>query len=344
MARVTIRDIARHAGTSFKTVSRVINSENGVGDELRQKVRASMAELGYRPDRAAQTLRSGRNYAICILSAVAMTNDLNSESPPDFVSLIMTGALRTCREQGYQLSLGTVPLEQDGNASAEERLLSLRSDGIILYPPHADNIWLLDQLDRLKIPYVRLLPGLQLDRSACFVVDDLAAGRELGELVLAHGHRRIACITGPAAHLAAARRVEGFQLALESAGDVDLSIETGDFYFKSGFDFGMAMLGSNDSPSVIFAANDLMALGVMAAARDLGLDIPRELSIIGFDDIPMTRFIRPSLTTVSQNMRRMGELAAAHLIDAVNKRDEIERQVFKIPYELIIRESLTAPA
>ena len=340
MSRITIREIANHAGTSFKTVSRVINGESGVGDELRAKVRASLAELGYRPDRAAQTLRSGRNYALCVLTALPMSESLDLEGAPEFVSSVMAGALRTCWKAGYQLIYETVPVEEDNSEIVDSRLRTLRCDGVILFPPHSDATWLLDRLEKLGIPFVRIAPGNDIHRSACIVIDDFAAGREMGQLFLARGHRRIACIAGPDQHLAASRRKGGFVSAMEDISDIELTIEQGDFWFKSGLEIGHRLLSSPRPPSAVFAANDSMALGVMAAARERKLTLPDDLSIAGFDNSPMTQFVRPALTTVSQNVIKMGELAASQLIEAVTGRASMDNRVWELAYELCIRESL----
>lgn len=340
MARVTIRDIAAHAGTSFKTVSRVINKESGVGDAMRDKVRASMLELGYRPVRAAQTLRGGRNYAICVLSALSLDRRLDFEGAPDFVSGLMAGALKTCRDEGFQLVFETVAFDENNADSIKQRLLDLRCDGVILFPPHADQISLLDNLDALQIKYVRIAPGIEADRSQCIVVDDFAAGYEMGEIIANLGHRDIACIAGPDSHIAARRRADGFRSALAGRKDISLTMAEGDFSFDSGLQHARTLLEADLPPSAIFATNDLMAIGTMAAARDLGLRLPEDLSIACFDDTPMTRFVRPSMTAISQNVLHMGALAANMLVGAINSGDSMDTHARVMGYEIKLRESL----
>ncbi|MXP26593.1 LacI family DNA-binding transcriptional regulator [Altererythrobacter indicus] len=340
MGRVTIRDIAAHAGTSFKTVSRVVNGEDSVSPALRQKVQEAMKALGYRPSRAAQTLRSGRHFALCVLSAVALEESFAGDEVPSFLNELIAGLMRACRAQNYQLVLENLAGTDSSPETIQARIASLRADGVILYPPQTDMIWLLDALELAGIPYARIAPGSAPERADCYLVDDFNAAREVGELLLSQGHSRIAFISGPENHLAAAHRREGLQAALAGRPNVELQCEVGTFHFPSGLAIGKKLLIQQTRPTAIFAANDMMALGVMAAASELGIVVPEQLSVVGFDDAPQARFIRPELTSINQNVREMGEMAGKMLIETSREKAAVAPRQHHIPYTLEIRQSV----
>lgn len=345
MGRVTIRDIAAHAGTSFKTVSRVVNGEENVSDALRKKVKDAMKALGYRPSRAAQTLRSGRHFALCVLTAVPYEQSFAGDEVPSFLNELVAGLMRACRAENYQLVLENLAEADSAPEAVHARIASLRADGVILYPPQTDMKWLLDALDLEGIPYARIAPGSAPERADCYLVDDFSAAKEVGELLLSHGHRHIAFISGPENHLAAAHRREGLQAALEGHNDIELQLEVGTFHFPSGLAIGQKLLTQNSRPTAIFAANDMMALGVMAAASELGIAVPDQLSVVGFDDAPQARFIRPAITSVNQNVRKMGEMAGQALIQASREKSQPAPKQYHIPYTLEVRNSVgTAPS
>src|SRR3546814_504539 len=219
---VTIVDIAKRAGVSFKTVSRVLNGAPTVADELRRKVEAAMRELDYKPNRAARLLRGGKAQALGFI--VGAQGEMR-DSPdidrrmPSYAADVILGLLQACRTAENHLVIESVSAGDAGEAQAIlERFLDLvKLDGIVLVPPLCDTDWILDVLESRDLPFARINPGLQLGRGLCLVIDNRRAAREVGEAILSFGHRRIGFIDGPDAHAAQRDRKPGL---LEAVAEV----------------------------------------------------------------------------------------------------------------------------
>ena len=312
MASVTITDVARRAGVSMKTVSRVMNAEPHVRDEVRQTVLRVARELHYRPKVSARSLAGARSYQLGFL--------LHQVSP--YAIYAQLGALRACRAFGYHLVVESIDLAAlDLTADMEALVNGLSVDGLILLPPVCDNKIVLKTLDAAAIPYVRISPATVHERSPRIDPGDAAAACAMTEHLLGLGHRRIALIQGPRNHAASARRLEGFAQALAAQGlrpAVEL-VQEGLFTFESGRDAVASLLALKHPPTAIFASNDLMAFGVMAKAHELGLRIPGDLSVAGFDDIATASMVWPPLTTMRQPMADMAAAAAESLIATAGK-------------------------
>ncbi|HWK42100.1 MAG TPA: LacI family DNA-binding transcriptional regulator [Croceibacterium sp.] len=342
--RPTIVDIAKKADVSFKTVSRVLNEHPRVADELRARVLKAMAELDYHPSLAARSLAGSRGYSIALLvdqTEFFHSNDANAYFAPYLVEL-QAGALIACRERGYHFFVEPYdPRSENFPNDLRAQLSKLALDGVLLAPPSSDRMVMLDALENWGIPYVRIAPGIDVDRAPSVSTHEYEGTVAMAEHLLSLGHRRIAMIGGPDAHIAAGVRRLAFQDAL---GDkAELLFHPGDFTFSSGLVAGRALLDRPDRPTAIFAANDFMAAGAVAAAVSCGLQIPRDVSVAGFDDSSVARFVWPPLTTVRQPIRAMAGAAIEYLVNRAGGRDSVEKRI-ELPASLIVRESTAPPA
>jgi len=309
-AKSTIYDVARHAKVSMKTVSRVINREASVSEHTRQRVVEAIAALGWQPNLSARSLAGGRSYLI------GMIYDNPSAS---YISELQRGALQVCSGHGRHLLVFQIDSRaRDTAAKVDEAVRSSRLDGVILSPPVSDNEAVLDVLDALKVPYVRIAPDVQPARSASVRIDDRAAAAEMTRMLLDAGHRRIAFIRVSAEHAAASHRYEGYIEAMCAAGAAadPAWIDSGDNTVASGMQCATRLLALNPRPTAIFAGNDDMAVGALMAAYASGLQVPAGLSVVGFDDTPLAQSVHPQLTTVRQPVAHMAMLAARWLVDS----------------------------
>jgi LacI family transcriptional regulator len=329
--RVNISDVARHAGVSRKTVSRVVNREPYVSDVLRKKVEKAVAQLNYEPDRQARSLRSGKSFHIAFVY----------ETPSSyFVISLVEGIRQSCRAHGYELVLHETATKGSRLVlTMLEFIERERLDGLLMMPPLTDNEHLLAALDDAGIIYGRIAPGLTRRSGLDVVTTDRKAGAEMVEHLLLLGHRRLAFISGDPDHIAMAGRLAGVRDVLRdwSGEPCELTVHQGFSTFDSGVRAAQDLFSLDPRPTAIFAANDDMAAGVIYEAQERGLRIPGDVSIVGFDDTLLASRIWPGLTTVRQPVRQMGEAAAERLIDRVMGRT-VERGA-PIPTELIVRRS-----
>lgn len=322
--RPTIKDVAQHAGVSFKTVSRVMNGEPRVKPALREAVEGSMAALGYRPHRAARSLRTSRTYAIALLAGSQREPEPSERAPfPEYLGEVIAGCTRACRPAGFHLVVELLAYgdRRQAMAVAAGVLDDLSPDGVLLVPPLCDLEWLLDMLEARAIAYARLMPGSWPDRGLCFAVDDFAAARELTERLIAAGQQRLAFISGPADHLAARARRDGFECAVAAAPGTTALIGEGDFFLASGEREAERLLRAAMRPTALLAANDSMAVGALRAAAKLGLAVPQDLAITGFDDSTIAGLTTPALTSVRQPTAELARLAVSALIAAAAAPD-----------------------
>ena len=337
MASVTITDVARRAGVSMKTVSRVLNAEPHVRQDVREKVLRIARELRYRPKVSARSLAGARSYQVGFV--------LSHVSP--YLLHAQLGALRACRERGFHLVVEQIETASPDLASDMETLTNgLAVDGVILLPTVCDNHVVLDALDHAAIPYVRVAPATARDRSASIEVDDEGAALNITDHLLDLGHRRIALIQGPPGHIASLRRLEGFRKALAARGlEPDPALlQEGAFLYRSGLDAAERLLALPEPPTAIFACNDEMALAVMAKAQSKGLGIPRDVSIAGFDDIVSASMVWPGLTTMRQPMADMAAAAAEIIIAGAGKPPPEGHDIpRRFDCELVVRGSTAPP-
>lgn len=331
--RVTIDDVAAAAGVSPKTVSRVINSEPNVRAQTQERVRAAIEKLNFRPDPSARSLAASRSYLIGVVY----------DNPSDsYLMEIISGVLDTCQAQHYQTLLCPLRFDRSDLLREVDSLIAQsRPGGLVLTPPLTDNDLLLAHLRALGVPFACISPKHPEGCGVTF--DERQAAREMVRHLVDLGHRRIAHIRGHVAHGASSWRVDGYRDALQDAGiefDPALVVQ-GEFSFDSGMQAARMLLDLDVPPTAIFAANDDMAAGVVRVALERGLSIPAELSVCGFDDIPIAHQIFPALTTVRQPAREMGASAAAELLKCM--RDPAQALMRDLPYSLCLRAS-TGPA
>jgi LacI family transcriptional regulator len=315
-------------------VSRVLNHEPNVREETRRRVEEVVARLQYRPNPSARSLAGQRSYV------VALAYDNPSRN---YLMEIQSGVLEACRAQHYTLVLAPVTFGQRGYMADITSLVEhFGLDGVLLIPPLTDDKTLLAQLDEHEIPFASISPRSRRGRIGV-TVDEHAAVCDLVAELVALGHRRIGHIKGHKAHGACAWRFTGYRDALERAGiefDPDLVVD-GEFTFESGVHGANQLLDLKDPPTAIFAANDDTAAGVIRVAGLRGLSVPRDLSVCGFDDTPISRHIFPALTTVRQPTRDMGRMATLELLNSI--RDPDAGRMIPIQYTLELRESIAPP-
>lgn len=344
-AALTIYDIARSANVSPKTVSRVINRNPQVGAELRERVNKAIAELGYEPNHAARTLKGPRGYTLAMLVSpelVALPLDDEWFLVP-YIGTLEAVAMRTAQHYGYRFLAEGIHSDAAAIADDVARCQRRQIDGVLVLPPHCDNPRVLEALAAARMPTVRLAPGTLTKHGTTLSIDERGAAREATEHLIGLGHRRIAMIAGPAEHSAAAQRIDGFRDAMAAVPDAwTPPIAFGDFMPDSGYRLTTQWLSGPERPTAIFAANDAMAAGAIAAAIDLGLRLPRDLSVVGFDDVDGAKFTWPPLTTVRQPFGLMARHAIELLTALVDGSAEGDAHI-QLPCRLVIRRSTAAP-
>lgn len=331
--KTTITDVAKQAGVSMKTVSRVLNNEPNVAKITRDRVLEAAADLQYRPNLAARGLASSRSYLIALLY----------DNPnPNYIIQIQRGAIEACRQNGYHLLLEPMTHEQASGPEAAHLLSRLGVDGVILTPPLSDCMPLRDEMKKLGLRYVVVAPGDAGDVSSVRM-DDVKAATEMATYLIDQGHRDIGFIMGHPDHVSSQKRRDGFAAALDAAGlslNDDRMVQ-GDFSFRSGVKAAETLLRDADNrPTAIFASNDDMAAGVVSVAGRLGIDVPSVLSVCGFDDTAIAQIIWPKLTTVAQPIQQMGLKAAEVLLDRSLSDEPV---VHTLDFEIVVRESTGAP-
>jgi LacI family transcriptional regulator len=330
--RVTISAIAHAAGVSVPTVSRVLNGRADVAPQTRELVENLLKQHGYR--RRASRQPAGRAGLIDLVF-----NDLDS---PWAVELI-----RGVEDVTHAAGVGTVvSAVHRRSTSTRQWLQNLRaraSDGVIFINSDVTTT-VYTELQRLSIPIVVVDPaGGSAFNVPTVGATNWAGGRAATEHLTALGHRRIGLITGPKQLLCSRARLDGYRAAIEDAGaDADAAlIRQGDFMHESGFAGGTALLSLPKPPTAIFACNDTMALGVFEAARRLGLRVPENVSVVGFDDLPESRWSPPPLTTIRQPLAEMGGLAARTAL-RLSQGETIDLPRVELATELMVRESTAA--
>ncbi|MBO9723342.1 MAG: LacI family DNA-binding transcriptional regulator [Novosphingobium sp.] len=338
MSVVTIKDVAARAGVSPKTVSRVINGEAHVRPELRDLVQKVVAELDYRPNAFARSLSSSRSYLLGLFI---------DDPVSGYAADVQHGALMGCRARSYHLVVEPVDLTApDWAGEVRASIAALRLDGAVVAPPICDDAALMAIFAEAGLPTVLVAPSIAPPTSGTVRMDDRRAAQEMTDYLIALGHRRIGFVQGPLSHSASARREEGFRAAMAAAGlAVDEScVMRGDFTSRSGMELGEHLLALPERPTAAFAANDDMALGVLITAMKLGIAVPEQLSVCGFDDAPSSRAAWPQLTTVRQPKAEMAMAAVDILVDPEFRRKAGgEGSQLMLPHEMVVRGS-TGPA
>lgn len=325
-------EVAEQAGVSITTVSHVINATRHVSEELEERVRTAMLELGYLPNNLARSLRRGQTHTIGML----IPDNINP-----FFAEVARGIEDTGFRNGYTVTLGN----SDGDLEREllyvNEMVAKRVDGIVFVAAGLSTERIAE-IQKENIPVViidRKLENMPTSIDSV-LLDNGKGGYQATQHLIDLGHRRIACITGPSDLTPSADRVTGYSHALTNAGlQVDTTLITrGDFQYESGYVAALRLLDQPNPPSAIFACNDLMAMGAIRAVVRKGKRVPDDVSIVGFDDIRLAAFTNPALTTVAQPKYEMGELAANLLLERIAGSKTAAEHHIQTTY-LVVRDS-----
>jgi LacI family transcriptional regulator len=333
MSKATIADVARLAGVSIKTVSRVVNREPSVKPATGDRVSRAIEELGYRPNTAARSLASRRSYLVGLLyvnpASIYMIN-------------VMSGAVEASRVAGYDILIHPCDYTSAGLAADIATFVNdTKPAGLLLVPPLSDLENVIAALDEQQIPLVRIAPGDPTDSARSIYTNDEQICTELTEYLVSLGHRRIAFISGQPGQRAVQLRLRGYKRGMQNAGlPVSESlICQGDNEFESGYQCGEQLLRQKDRPTAIMAATDDMAAGVIRVAHEMGIGIPEDLSITGFDDVPLADAIWPSLTTIRQPTQIMGKKGAELLLASFRPGTDDDREICRVASKIVVRDS-----
>lgn len=332
MKAVTLSDVASHAGVSPMTVSRVINGNGSVSPATRARVDQAISILKFRPNRLAQRLASKQELRIGLVY----------ENPSQYyLNELLIGALHQTNLLGGSLALERVSLDEDGRVLLSSK--GFQRDALIVPPPLSDDIDFRERLARLNIPIVYIC-GTRTNHAANEVyLDNYAAARRIVEFLISKGHPRIGCVKGPPNQSATVQRYCGYLDALSCAGVTPEAtlVAEGDFTYSSGIEAGLKLLQQNPTLTSIFAANDDMAAGVLAAASQLGRKVPEDLSVVGFDDTAIASSIQPTLTTVRHPIAKSATQAVLMLERLTSDfSDAYENWKIGMDFELIERQSV----
>jgi DNA-binding LacI/PurR family transcriptional regulator len=324
-------DVALAADVSHQTVSRVINGSDSVRPETRERVLRAMRELNYRPNSLARALVTGRSKTLGVVSF-----DTTLYGPAS----TLFGIERAAHAQGYFVSIISVTsLDRDLVLGAVAQLRGQGVDGILLITPQESAVEAVLHIPG-DMPVVAVEAGP--DESVPVVtVDQVAGAAAATQHLLELGHRTVWHVAGPADWLEAGQRVEGWTAALEAAGADPPPLLSGDWSARSGYELGRRLASVRDV-TAIFAANDQMALGILRALHEAGRDVPGEVSIVGFDDIPEAQFFTPPLTTVHQDFNEVGRQSLMLLLDEIATAERSASRVV-VPPSLKIRDSTAPP-
>lgn len=330
----TIKDVARLAGVSFKTVSRVVNKEAWVSDEIKVKVQAVIEQLNYQPNRTARLMRTAP------FSLAFVYDNPNSH----YVIEMQNGILSECRKKGFELVIHPTDSSSDQVLHELSRMIGTNQiGGVILTPPLSESTELVKQLLAQQAKVVRIVSGAEPPDQLCptIYVDDEQAGQAITEHLLARGHRRIAFLGYHKDHKSSLGRYSGYCAALHNA-DIEVEDElviSGDFTFDSGVQMTEQLLQQSNRASAIFGCNDEIAAGALYVARKKQLAVPQDLSIVGFEDSPFSRQTWPGLTTVHQPNSEIAAKAASMLISLMLEPNQTPAH-FSVTLQLVLRDSV----
>ena len=331
MSRITIKDVAREADVSISTVSHVINDTRFVDPVTKQHVQDALKKLGYRPNNVARSLRSGVTKTIGLIV-------------PDASNLFFAEIARKIENYGFQQGYSVILGNSDNDPAKEiqyiHTLLAKSVDGVIFISAGAE-LRNFKQFADSSIPVVVADRVVPVELADVVLVDNEQGGYDATRCLIELGHTLIGCITGPNDLSPSMQRLDGYKRALHEAGiplRPDLVV-TGDFQIQGGCDAMDRLLRAPERPGAVFVCNDMMAVGAMTSARNAGLAIPADLSIIGFDDIELASAVSPTLTTIAQPIDEMARYATDLLIQRLSGRRKGENQRIILKTTLIKRAS-----
>lgn len=326
----TIKDVAARAGVSFTTVSHVLNGTRRVSDEARARVERAVAEMGYAPSAVARALKTSETFIFGVLVP-------NITNP--FFAELTRGIEDRCRQTDYSVFLCNSDDEPDTQSRYLQTLLERRVDGLLLAAAAGEADALVKRLATTRVPTVvveRRIPGLAADLVR---VDHDAGARLAVAHLVSLGHQAIACLSGPSRFEVARERTAGWVAGLREAG-LDIKPEwmlEGDYSSSAGYDMTRSLLEKGEVTAIL-AGNDLMAFGALRAAAEMGVSVPQQLSVLGFDGIDMGQYVYPALTSVGYPIRELGETAASVLLERLANPAGETREVV-LPPQLVMRAS-----
>ena len=329
---VKIEDVARAAGVSVATVSRVLNESGGVLPQTRQKVKTAVEQLQYEPNLLARNLRKNESRIILILAP-------NFSNP--YYSNVLSGICDVSRNLGYSTLIYNT---YDSNALNEMLVTSLfqknRADGMITLAVNRDDRWLAKYAG--KYPLVQCSEYVEDASIAHISVDNRLAAKESVSHLIARGHRRIGIITSANRYLSSMNRMRGYLDALEEAGierdDQLIAYASADYSFASGKQAARELLSLPKQPSAIFCVSDILALGAIASAGKQGLQVPWDLSVLGFDDVDYTTMFHPYLSTVAVPCYELGRRSMLLLYDHIQQKRDAAMEEY-LPHQIMLRET-----
>ncbi len=331
--KYNIYDVAKKAGVSIVTVSKVINNSQTVRENNRQKVLQAMKELNYNPSAAARSLASGRTGTIGLLI------DNLSDT---FLSSALSAINEYLEDNGYFLALSLIQPNKVNN-NIPFLFQQDRVDGLLIVSPVCEEMYILD-LKGKKIPFV-LLDNQKLHPSIpSVIVNNYKGGYDATRHLLELGHKRILHISGPELYMSSIDRESGYKAAMQDAGLESHIINSSEFSIAHGYEIAMQLINENklDKFTAIFAADDYIALGVIDAFKNENIKVPADISVIGYDDQELASSFHPGLTTIRQPAKEMGRMGAEILLKII--RGEVKRyNTIKLDPNLVIRESTAAP-
>jgi len=332
--KATINDVAKHAGVSIKTVSRVMNNEPSVRQNTRDKVNAAVIELNYQPNLAARNLAGTKSYSIAYVY----------DNPNAYYVIDMQdGILSACRQQGYELLIHPCNAKADNITEEVTKMVKQsRVAGLVLTPPFSEMPEFVRSMTELDVKVVRIMSGDEApdELTPCIMVNDHKAAFSITQHLIDLGHRDIAFLAGGSEHKSTIERLQGYKKALEVNGiSVNESmIIDGEYSFDSGVQGAKELLSMKKKPTAIFSCNDEIAAGALFASRLMGVSIPEQLSIAGFENSPFSRQTWPRLTTADQPNKTIAE-NAANLLIAQTRKQKPAQLVNQYTPQLIVRDS-----
>ena len=330
----TLEDIARMAGVSRATVSRVLNNYPHVRPEVRERVLRVVREVGYTPHAVARSLATQRTHVLGLIIPEAVSTLFTDP----FFSLLITGITHACHARGYHLMLSLFTTPEEETTLAPRLLKGGYVDGVILASTRLEDPligWMLEE----HIPFV--LISRHPDPRVTYVdADNIQGARMAVDYLIRQGHTRVATITGPLDMAPGQDRLEGYRRAMQAhrLPVHEAWIVEGDFTEEGGMAAMQQLLALPDAerPTAVFVASDTMAMGALKAVKDAGLHVPQDITLVGFDDLPQTAYLDPPLTTVRQPIPRLGETAVHLLLELLQYGPERVQRVV-LPTELVIR-------
>jgi LacI family transcriptional regulator len=325
----TIRDVARAAGVSIATVSRVLNDAARVTDETRERVRTVVDKLGYSPHGGARSLITRRTRTLGVLLP---------ELSGEFFSEFLRGIDETAKREGF-LTLVTSARREANEIAAAVSNMRGRVDGFLAVSPSvAARATLAEVAERY--PTVLVGAGSDVGEFAALAVNNFQGAASMMKHLIAVGHRKIVFLRGPVGQVDAGERLHAVREVANWYDEVVLTELMGEFRMDTTYDVVQELLATGSHPDAVFAANDTMAIGALAAIRDAGLRVPHDIAVVGFDELPVTRFLSPPLTTVRMPIFQLGERAARRLIDTLRAGETaVPAHHEVLPAELVIRAS-----